>query len=849
MIRKIISLALPALFAAAASAADIAPSSVNVRFESPQAADSILSLRPDLKLERIIPAAPNPELERRHREAGLHLWFKASTSGREEALREAAALRKVKGVRAAAPASFIRIPRPQPFAAGTPQSQPAKIAARSAEATVNDPLYHYQWHYSNPDYANIDLEKAWDLEKGNRNVVVAVMDGAVEYTHPDLAANCWVNEAELNGLPGVDDDGNGYVDDIHGLRLFPDNGFADHATHIAGTIAAVNGNATGVCGIAGGNGRDTGVRVMSIAVSSESGSEFVNDADLLRGFVYAADNGAVIASNSWADFDPVSSLKVDAINYFIRNAGKFKGSPLNGGLVVFAAANENSTDAPSPINSVDIDRNSVLIVGAVSAKRVKASFSNYGRWVDIAAPGGGFDGKGIYSTLTDGRYGFMNGTSMACPHASGVAALVVSHFRDRGLTPAEVRRLLMDTSSPIDGYQAGYPYAGKIGKGLLNAALALQSDPGVPPALPTEPSVRRLAGTPFDCLLFTWTVPADGNGNAPAYCALYEDGKDSPTIKIRTNGQKVGSRFAFDITGKVIPIDCRYRMRSVDAWGNESELSDIIPIPEEADDDRLWNTYNNDNFVVYRPCGTGFEYAMKTADVAIPVRRFNGYYFEVCEPNNIVAGIHKHDHCVRFELKPTDATPLGTFPLTVKAVSLDDPSDVSELKLSYTVYDKLRRITGPAQKDNEITHLYVSDLSGTISLNVRNYVADPLGLEFVIPDENGDAADNFFFNRLDYRVEKETLTIDYELNPEQLEWFDDPVKLTIHPYNTYYVTGEASFFIHYRPESSVYSVSADVPGTTNRGIYTITGIRLDQPRETLDPGLYIIDGRKVHICR
>lgn len=849
MIRKFLLFLLPAAVATAANAGDIAPASVNVRFESLQDAESVISLRSGLKFDRIIPAAANPELEQRHREAGLHLWYTAATSGREEAEREAAALMKVKGVRTAAPTSFVRLPSPKPIAVEASQVHADRARALSASATVDDPLFHYQWHYSHPEYANIHLEKAWEIERGDRDVVVAVIDGAVEYTHPDLAANCWVNEAELNGLPGVDDDGNGYVDDIHGLRLYPDEGFSDHATHIAGTIAAINGNATGVCGIAGGNGSDTGVRVMSIAVSSQGGSDFVTDASLLRGFVYAADNGAVIASNSWADFGLASPIKVDAVNYFIRNAGKFEGSPLKGGLVVFAAANENSSEAPSPINSVDIDRAGLLIVGAVSSKGVKASFSNFGTWVDIAAPGGDFDGNGIYSTLTDGRYGFMNGTSMACPHASGVAALVVSHFRDRGLTPPDVRRILMDSTSPVDGYQAGYAYAGKIGKGLLNASLALQSDPGVAPTLPTGPSVRRVPGMPYDCLVFSWTVPADGNGNAPAYCFLYEDGQTTPAIRIRMNGQKVGSRFAIDLPGKLIPLDGRYRMRSVDAWGNQSELSDIIPTPAEADDERIWNTYNNDNFVVYRPSDTAFGFPMLTSEIALPARVDGKYRFEVSEPNNIISGVRTYDHCLRFEFKPTEATPLGTFPLNVKAISIADPTDTREFTASYTVYDKLKRITGPAPKDNEITHFYVSSPSGTISLNVRDYVADPHGLEFVIPDETGDAADHICFDRLDYKVENEQLTINYELNPDEFKWSDAPGVVTIHPYNTYYVAGDASFYIHYKTDSAVSDVTADTPADALRGIYTVTGIRLDQPRESLAPGFYIIDGHKTLIRR
>lgn len=397
-----------------------------IKFESDFFADSIIASNPKLTFERLIPYAPNQEIEERHRKAGLHLWYLV-----EAPLEEFEGKKGIKHVRTA---KIIEMPEIPTISVESPV-----ITGKSTRSvSMNDPLYEKQWHYYESCPGSIRADKAWEIEQGRRNVVVAVMDGWIDHTHPDLASNMWVNEMEANGLPGVDDDGNGYVDDIHGLNL-GSGVFGDHGTHVAGTIAAVNNNGIGVCGIAGGNGVDTGVRLMSIGyVFGFLGN---NDYEIARGYVYAADNGAVISSNSWGDPKETSPVLREAIMYFMENAGQFVQSPMKGGLVIFAAGNDNKETPDYPFGDPELPKDNLIVVASVASTGMRSTFSNYGSWIDVCAPGGEHVNKerGVYSTLTNNGYGFANGTSMACPHVSGVAALVVSKFASPSLTPIDVK--------------------------------------------------------------------------------------------------------------------------------------------------------------------------------------------------------------------------------------------------------------------------------------------------------------------------------------------------------------------------------------------------------------------------
>ena len=400
-----------------------------------------------------------------------------------------------------------------------PTSRPE--STRSVELPFDDPELEYQWHYYNDGSlddswggsesiagADINLLNAWKYTAGDNRVIVAVMDGGIMYEHADLADNMWVNEAEQNGVTGIDDDGNGYVDDIHGYNFIANNGNIssdDHGTHVAGTIGAVNNNGYAVCGIAGGTGIGDGVRLMSLQIFE--GDEGAFQYQIVRAFKYAADNGAVLINNSWGygpdaytsdrEYEQYDSLLKDAIDYFETNAG-LEGV-IDGGLAIFAAGNDayNTAAYPGAYHKY-------ICVSAMSSDYTAAYYTNYGPGSNITAPGGDANYGTLFcisSTSIDPMYGYeyMQGTSMATPHVTGCAALALSYALKRGytLTADELRSLILTSVHDINPYQTGTklsfdyengvyyelplaPYVGNLGSGYIDAHLLLMQMDSTP---------------------------------------------------------------------------------------------------------------------------------------------------------------------------------------------------------------------------------------------------------------------------------------------------------------------------------------------------------------------------------
>ncbi|MCP4069387.1 MAG: S8 family serine peptidase [Phycisphaeraceae bacterium] len=372
------------------------------------------------------------------------------------------------------------------------------IGVHPVHATTNDPYLANCWHLSQSNDADVDAPEAWDVQTGDPSIVVAVLDTGVQWYHADLAGpaadasnlgsangNMWRNQAEANGTPGVDDDGNGFVDDIvgydfitsplYGFGCWPgedcsgaDNDprdFNGHGTHCAGIVGAMNNNGTGVASPAGGFGNGSpsttgnGVRVMALKMghsSNYNGSEagFVGMAAAAEAFYYAAQNGARIASCSWGSSN--SGGLAAAIDYFIAS----------GGLVLVAAGNSNNT-SQGYVNS----RSDCYSVGALDTDDSKASFSSYGSWVDISAPG-----VSILATYHDSNspnadgYAYLSGTSMATPLVASVAALTWS--QDPTATAGQVWAAIRDSADPISSF------SGQMGSGRVNAANALAAISG-----------------------------------------------------------------------------------------------------------------------------------------------------------------------------------------------------------------------------------------------------------------------------------------------------------------------------------------------------------------------------------
>ena len=399
-----------------------------------------------------------------------------------------------------------------------PEPSMKREATRArVEYPFNDPELSYQWHFYNDgnltsnckEGADINLLSAWKYSTGDRRVIVAVMDDGLKYDHRDLADNMWVNEAEKSGKAGVDDDGNGYVDDVYGYNFCTNSGnievYNGHGTHVAGTIAAVNNNGFAVCGIAGGSGKGDGCRLMSCQIFDKSGSASLSQ--IAAAIKYAADNGAVIMNNSWAyskgsytsdsAFANSYSALISAIDYFEKNA-KLEGV-IDGGIALFAAGNDGY-NVPSYPGAY---YNNICVTSFCS-NLTASLFTNYGTGANICAPGGENKASGfgtlhgissVSATESEG-YEYRNGTSHSTPHVTGCAALGLSYALHLGksYTAKEFKDLLLTSVQDIDKHQVGtktiiYPsistidmtrYKGQLGAGYIDAHLLMMQVEGTP---------------------------------------------------------------------------------------------------------------------------------------------------------------------------------------------------------------------------------------------------------------------------------------------------------------------------------------------------------------------------------
>ncbi|WP_303919973.1 S8 family serine peptidase [Draconibacterium sediminis] len=422
----------------------------------------------------------------RQRKYGLHLWYEInidSTTNLSDALSKYGDLDAIES--AESKNHYFSF-------SGGEMVETSPATERTLDEKPNDPLLYTQWHYENIGQsggtpgADINLIKAWKLETGNPDVVVAVIDGGVDYQHEDLAANMWTNEDEIPGN-GIDDDNNGYIDDFYGWNFVmgvPTIVPHEHGTHVAGTIAAVNNNGIGVAGVAGGSGNGDGVRIMSCQVfSAVPGGTDEYAGGFEEAFIYAADNGATISNNSWGGGAP-SQVMLDAINYYIDNAGidengNSTGPVQGGGLPIFAAGNFNSYSdyIGLPRAAYPSQYDLGISVANTNHYDMKSTSSYFSEVVDISAPG-----DQIYSTLPGNRYGgpHWGGTSMASPHVTGVAALIASKYA-YNITTDEITERLLSTAKDI--YHLNPSFTGYLGKGRLDAYAALVDNPGVVPAI------------------------------------------------------------------------------------------------------------------------------------------------------------------------------------------------------------------------------------------------------------------------------------------------------------------------------------------------------------------------------
>ena len=303
---------------------------------------------------------------------------------------------------------------------------------RTTDTVPNDPRYNELYGLNNTGQtggtkdADIDAPEAWDIQTGN-DVVIGVIDTGVDYNHPDLNDNMWTNPGEIPGN-GIDDDGNGFVDDFYGYDFVNEDGdpFDDnrHGTHVSGTIAAEGNNNTGVTGV----NWDAQIMGLKFLNSSGFGSTF----DAIEAIEYATLNGAQLTNNSWGGGGFSRALQDT-----IAAAGDA------GQLFVAAAGNSGIDTDRFPFYPASYNLDNIISVAATDDRDQKAGFSNFGATsVDLGAPG-----VNILSTLPGNRYGLLNGTSMAAPHVSGAIGLILSENPE--LTSAEIKELLLKTTDKI----------------------------------------------------------------------------------------------------------------------------------------------------------------------------------------------------------------------------------------------------------------------------------------------------------------------------------------------------------------------------------------------------------------
>mgnify|MGYP002516519289 CR=1 FL=1 len=373
-----------------------------------------------VSISRIFPDAG--EWEPRHRKAGLHKWYRLTYADTIAQTRASGLIEKLPGV------EEIEIPR--------------KIVPVSIP--FNDPFSKYQWNLFNNGKllsgfvkgVDINVVPVWEnYTTGSNDVIVAVVDSGVDGDHPDL---------EGVVIPAGEDGSKCFVNGQEGYKIIP----GSHGTHVAGIIGAINNNGIGISSVAGGQDGKGGVRILSCQMMAED----PKDPDSTIGgnssaaIVWGADHGAVISQNSWgylfkSDKDAkaggITGADKAAVDYFVEYAGLDANGnqigPMKGGVVFFAAGNDNRE------NGWPAKYENVVAVGAIGPNGKKATYSNYGDWVDICAPGGDytdFQGKAeaLIISSADNSYYFMAGTSQACPHVSGAAALLLSYYGGPGFT-------------------------------------------------------------------------------------------------------------------------------------------------------------------------------------------------------------------------------------------------------------------------------------------------------------------------------------------------------------------------------------------------------------------------------
>lgn len=363
-------------------------------------------------------------------------------------------------------------------------------------AEPNDEFFRNQWAFR-----SIHALDGWRLTLGE-DIVVAVIDTGLDYNHEDLVENVWINEDEIPNN-GKDDDGNGFVDDVRGWDFVKDGGASciigedckkrdndpsdhnSHGTHVSGIIAAAQNNNKGISGIA------PKAKIMALRAAFSIGQgAILKTTDILDSLKYAVENGANVINMSF------SGSGLGVLQPVIKQAHEA------GVVMVAAAGNSNSSNLTFPAAFEN-----VISVGSINGNNDRSFFSNFGNWVDIAAPG-----SAILSTMPDNKYANKSGTSMAAPYVAGVAALVMSRNKFQNMSPDDVKNTLLEFTLPSD-FSALDP---STNIGLLNSDIGYQlavTQMNIPSTSPLGQNINFVGnGSDSQSLItgYEWTSNIDG---------------------------------------------------------------------------------------------------------------------------------------------------------------------------------------------------------------------------------------------------------------------------------------------------------------------------------------------------
>lgn len=651
------------------------------------------------------------EWEPRHREAGLHLWYRIRYDENTQSVAAASeSVGDIEGV--------VSVERSRRI---------------KATAVFNDPYLPSQWNYYNDGSlgsryapgADINVVPVWqNYTAGSKNVIVAVIDTGIDMDHPDLEGVC---------LPTGPDGSKCFLSNYPGYTIYPDV----HGTHVAGTIAAINNNGLGVCGVAGGNDGTGGVRIMALQILHTDPEDGKNlQGDEYGAIVWAADHGAVIAQNSWGiDYDTEADAAAGgpgataaAIDYFNKYAGCDKDgnqrpdSPMKGGVVFFSAGNESWKHAwPAQYEGC-------IAVGAIGGFFSRASYSNFGDWVDICAPGGDAKtGSNIISTSLDGQYSSLCGTSMACPHVSGVAALIVSYFGGQGFTNEMLlERLLKGANHKVlPGSEIG-PLVDALGSFTYGGSVA--------PEMVDDFS----ASVKSNKITLVWKVTPDKD-DLKTYAYLVKYSKDKSVLEAAAPNEmpagvssktflsgsvEVGEDISAEISGLEFDTSYYFSIVAYDYSGNYASASPVKSVRTRGNTPPVV-TADHSGAIVIKPSAI----SRTTYRISDP----DGHPFEVSfVPGSDAASIMQKDTVCTVEIVGSKA-PKGKY--SAHLIATDEYGAATDFEIEYEILEN----HAPRLLKN-----FDDILSGTVGetreLNMKDYFYDeddePLTYSFSVSRQN-----------------------------------------------------------------------------------------------------------------